>query len=84
LYSEPTEHVDQRLDAEEMQPAPQEIANAGLTHLQQLCELRLLEPSRCRDLLDLDQKVSSDHEVLGLMRREAEIAKHVPAGRCDF
>jgi hypothetical protein len=53
LHAEAAEHVDQRLDAEEMQPPAQEIAHAGLANLQQLRELRLLEPSRGRDLLDL-------------------------------
>ena len=53
LHPEPGEHVDQRLDAEEMQATPQEIADARLAHLQQLRERRLLEASRRHDLLVL-------------------------------
>src|SRR6516164_1833452 len=84
LHSEPAEHVDQRLDAEEMQPPPQEVADARLAHLQQLRELRLLQASRGHDLLNLDQEVRADDEVLGLLLGEAEIAKHVPARRRHF
>src|SRR5204863_6635616 len=84
LHPEAAEHVDQRFDAEEMQATPQEIADARLAHLQQLRELRLLEASRRRDLLNLDQEVRSDDEVLGLLSGEAEIAKHVAAGRRNF
>jgi predicted ABC-type ATPase len=45
LHAETPEHVDQRLNAKEMQPASQEVADARLTHLQQLRELRLPEAS---------------------------------------
>jgi hypothetical protein len=62
LHSETTEHVDQRVDAEEMQATPQQIADARLAYPQQLREVHLLEPSRRRDLLNLDQEVRSDHE----------------------
>src|SRR5713101_5825755 len=79
LHPEPAEHVDQRLDAEEMQATPQEIADARLAHLQLFRELRLLQASRRHDLLNLDQEVRADDEVLGLLLGEAEIAKHVAA-----
>ena len=64
-----------------MQAAPQEIADARLAHLQQLRERRLLQAPRRHDLLNLNQEVRADDEVLGLLLGEAEIAKHVAAGR---
>ena len=78
LHTETGEHVDEGLDAEQMQAPTQEIAHARLAHLQQLRKLRLLESARGDDLLDLNQEIRSDYQVLGLLLGEPEIPETLP------
>src|SRR5437773_4556419 len=67
-----------------MEATAQEIADARLAHVQQFRERRLLQAPRRHDLLNLNQEVRADDEVFALLLGEAEIAKHVPAGRRHF
>jgi hypothetical protein len=67
----PSQHVDQGIRAEQVDPTAKEIADAGLPDAEDLRRLGLLEPSPLDRLLRGDNQVGTDQEVLGLLRGEA-------------
>jgi len=73
------------LDAEEMQRPRRRSLTRGWLTCSRLRELRLLEPSRCRDLLDLNEEIRPDHEVFGLLLGEPENPENtLPLRRRDL
>ena len=77
--TEPREHVDESVSAEEFDPAPKEIAHTRLCNAHDPRSLRLLEASGLEYLLNLDHEVGADSEVLGLFGGEAKVTEHVAA-----
>ncbi len=73
----PAEHADQDINAEEVNLAPDEVADARLRHAEQFGR-----PGLGKTLV-LDQLASGDHEfrpkpeILGLRFRKPEIPKHI-------
>src|SRR5947208_8552245 len=71
------EHVDQGVDAEEVDSTAHEVADARLGHAQELGSLALLQPARRNRLLEAQHQFGADLEVQSLIRRETEVAEHV-------
>ena len=77
--AEAGEHVDERVSAEQVYPAPKQVTHPRLGHAENFCYLGLLEVSRRDHLLDLDHQVRPNEQVLGLGRGKAEIPKNIAA-----
>ncbi len=74
---EPGEHINQAVNAEEVQAPPDELADPGLRHAKELGRFSLLEAPGLNRLLNLDKKVRSNPKVFGFLCGKAEVAKHV-------
>src|SRR5690349_14901373 len=77
--SRPGQHVDEAVDAEELNLAAHEIANPRLRHSEQLRCFRLREPALVHQFSNSRHQTGSDPQVSSLVGVEAEISKHVTA-----
>ena len=75
------EHIDQGVGAEQVDAAAQEMAHPRLGYPENRGRLGLLQMSRGDDPLELDHEVGTDQQMLGFLRREAEIAEDIAARR---
>jgi hypothetical protein len=79
-----TQHGNQGVDAKAVNPASDEIANAGLTDPKEGGGLGLGQTTSLDHFAELDHEIRTQLEVLGLLRREAEITKHIASGPTTF
>ena len=70
---QPGEHVDETVNAEEVDAAPDQITHARLRYTQKSGGLGLLQSPGLQRLLDLDEQASAHPEVLGLSVGESDI-----------
>jgi len=77
VQSRTTEHADQRIDAEQADLAPHQVANAGLRDPEQLRGLSLSEAAGLNQAAQLDHQIGPELEILGLLRRKAQIQEDV-------
>jgi hypothetical protein len=77
--TEADEHIDERVSAEQVEPASKKVTYPRLGHTENLCHLGLPEVSRRNKFLDLDHQVGSDEQVLGLIGAKAQIPKDIAA-----
>src|SRR5439155_25077360 len=77
-YARTRQHVDEGVDAEQLDLAAHEVANPRLRHAEQLCCRGLRELPSLDQPLDLDHQVRPDPEARTLLRPKAEVAEHVP------
>src|SRR5882724_5775204 len=77
-YARTRQHVDEGVDAEQLDLAAHEVANPRLRHAEQLCCRGLRELPSLDQPLDLDHQVRPDLEARSLLRPKAEVAEHVP------
>src|SRR5712692_1963660 len=74
------EHLDEAVDAKELNLASHEIADARLSHAEQLGRLCLSKTAILDQLAQTDHEFGANAEVLGFVFREPEVTKNV-AGR---
>src|SRR5574341_401520 len=65
--SKPRRHVNERVDAEEVNTATHQVANPGLGDTQTLSGVGLLQATRPYHLLQVHHQFCADLEVLGLL-----------------
>src|SRR5262249_44818679 len=73
------QHIDQRVDAEEIDLPAYEIADPRLRHPQHLRRRCLRELPARDQAADLNHKVCPEPQAFSLLRREAKILEHVAA-----
>ena len=74
LCAEAGQYVDQRISTEQVDTPPKEIADARLSHAEDLGCRFLLETARCNELLHLNHEIRPDQEMLGLVVAKPEQA----------
>ena len=82
--AKPSQHIDERVRAEEVDPPTEEIADARLGYTEYLRGCLLLEAAGCDEPLQLDHKVRSDQQMLGLLAAKPEVTEYISAGWCDL
>jgi hypothetical protein len=65
--TKPSQHVDKRVSAEEIDPPTEEITDARLSHTEYLGRASLFEAAGGDELLNLDHQVRSDQQMLSLL-----------------
>ena len=65
--SKVSQHVDERFDAEEIEPTSNEVTDAGLGDAKETRYFRLCQSTGRDSLLDADHEVRADSEMLGLV-----------------
>src|SRR5258706_384583 len=78
------EHVDQRIDTEEVDLALLQVPDPGLTDAEQLCGFGLFESSIMNNPVQLNHQVGPDPKMRGLRCGEAEVLEHVSTRSRDF
>jgi len=80
VSAEAGQHINQRVRAEQVDTASQQVAHTGLGYPQHLGRLRLAQAAATHDFLHMEHQDSADLEVLGLLPGEPEVAEDVAAG----
>ena len=83
-YANTSEHVDEGVDAEEVDLSFVEIADAGLSDAEELGGFRLFQTLRFNGLAEVDHQVRADLQVFGFFRGETQILENVSARARDF
>src|SRR5262245_46812933 len=78
------EHVDQSVDAEELDLSANQIAYARLCNAEELSSVGLSEGFFLDDGAQVTHQDGPDSEVLGLLLGEAQVLEHVPRGGSDL
>ena|GEM_PF-6771400 len=84
MDSSESKHVDQSINAKEIDPAANEIADPRLSHSKQFSRFRLSKTSILDELSHRDHQARADSKVLGFSLAKAQISKDVPARRSDL
>lgn len=77
--SSESKHVDQDIDAKEIDPAANEIADPRLSHSKQFGRLSLGEASILDELSHRDHQDRADPKVFAFSLVKVQISKDVPA-----
>lgn len=80
MCTEAGEYVNERIGAEKVNSASEQVANPWLRDTKKLGHLSLLETLGRDELLDLDQKISPNYQMRRLLTAKAKIPEHI-AGR---
>lgn len=72
------EHIDQRVDAEQVDLAAYQIADARLRDAEQRGGRSLREPLRFEHFANLDHESGPKLQVLRLLPVKPEISEHIP------
>src|SRR6266850_293539 len=83
-HTQASEHVDECVGAEQVNPAPKQVTHPRLGHAENLCHFGLLETSGSDQLLNFNQQVRTNEQVLGLFRRKTQISEDVTARSSYF
>jgi len=65
--AKPSQHVDERVSAEEIDPPTEEITDARLGHTEYLRGCSLFEATRSNEFLHLNHEIRSDQQMLSLL-----------------
>src|ERR1700685_3419092 len=79
-HSRPREHVDERVDTEQVDLAAHKIADAWLRNAQQACRRTLRQFVSLNETPDFNHQFRTKPQALGLLRAEAKIPKDVSGG----
>jgi len=82
--AEASEHVNEGIRAEQVNPATEKVAYPRLGHSENLGSGFLLQATGVDDLLDLDHQVRSDKKMLRLLASESQVTEHVAGRRRDL
>ena len=74
---QPGKHINQAVDAEEVEAPSDEFTDPGLGHAKQLGRLGLLQAAGIKRPLDLDEEVRPNSEMFGLLLRKPQILENV-------
>jgi hypothetical protein len=78
------EHVDESIDAEELDFASDEIADSWLRYSEEFGSLSLSKALFSDDGAKIAHEDRSDPKVFGFLFREAQVLEHVPGGGDDL
>ena len=78
-YTGMPQHGHQRIDAESVDLAPDEIAHPRLGYAEERGSLRLGQLPGLDQFAEADHQVASDFEVLGFLAGKTKIAKDIAA-----
>jgi hypothetical protein len=78
------EHVDEAVDAEELDLAAHEIANPRLRYTKEPSGLGLRESAIVNELPNTRHQSGTDPQMSGLVRVEAEISEYIPTRPLNF
>jgi len=90
LYDEPNpdaqscEKIDQSVDTEQVDAPPHKLADAGLCDAEEFRCLSLFQTAFCDGLLQVNHQIRTHLQVLGVLGREAEVAKDITSRTGDF
>jgi hypothetical protein len=73
------EHVDERVDAEQIDFPANKIANAWLGDPKEIRCRALRQFARLDETPDSNHQLRAKPQALGLLRSESQVAEHVPA-----
>src|SRR3990172_8901955 len=71
------QHLHQHVNAEQVDPAPDEIADARLRHAEQLRGCGLRQPPSLDQLAYVDHELRAQPQILGFLGVEPEVPEHV-------
>ena len=77
---EVSEHVDQHVGAEKINPATEQVAHTRLRDSENLGRFRLFQTTGADDVLDMNHQVGANLEVFGLLGGKTQVTEDVAAG----
>jgi hypothetical protein len=77
-YSSVGEHIDQRIDAEQVDLATNEIADPGLRNSKEVCGRTLRQFARLDKTPDFHHQLRAKAQTLSFLRSETNIPEHIP------
>jgi hypothetical protein len=78
------QHIDQSIDAKEIDPATNKVTDSGLCDTEELGCFPLGEAAVLDEFAYCDHQCRTDSKVLSLIFVKAKISEYVPAGWSDF